>query len=255
MRRPFLLVQLSDPHIGGEWAPGADSVAGLEATVAAVRALPQPPDAVVVTGDLADHAADAEYEVVREMLASIGAPFHVLPGNHDDRRALHRHFGVPGGDGEPVQYAVDLGPLRLLVLDSTRPGEDSGALDGGRLEWLDAELAAAPDVPTLLALHHPPLVTGLPAWDDMAPAHRSALGELVARHAQVRRIACGHLHGVMTGELGGAPVVVAPSTYVQALPDFDSGKIELAVAPAGFAVHAVLDGEIVSHVESVRLPA
>ncbi len=54
-------------------------------------------------------------------MAPLDAPLYVLAGNHDDRRALHRHFGVPGADGEPVQYAVDLGALRLVVLDSTRP--------------------------------------------------------------------------------------------------------------------------------------
>jgi 3',5'-cyclic AMP phosphodiesterase CpdA len=84
-------------------------------------------------------------------------PLYVLAGNHDDRGALHRHFGVPGADGEPVQYSADLGPLRLVVLDTTRPGEDAGELDAERLGWLDRELAAAPDLPTLLAMHHPPL--------------------------------------------------------------------------------------------------
>jgi 3',5'-cyclic-AMP phosphodiesterase len=61
-------------------------------------------------------------------------------------------LGVPGADGDPVQYSVDLGPLRLVVLDTTRPGEDPGALDAERLGWLDAELATAPQSPTLLAM-------------------------------------------------------------------------------------------------------
>jgi len=99
------------------------------------------PDAVLVSGDLADNATDAEYERVRELLAPLRAALYVLPGNHDDRRALRRHFGVPGADGDPVQYAVDLGSLRLVVLDTTRPGEDPGALDAERLGWLDAELS------------------------------------------------------------------------------------------------------------------
>jgi 3',5'-cyclic AMP phosphodiesterase CpdA len=84
---------------------------------------------VLLSGDLADHATDEEYEQLRELVAPLGAPLYVLPGNHDDRRALHRNFGVPGGDGEPVRYSVVLGPLRLVVLDTTRPGEDSGALE------------------------------------------------------------------------------------------------------------------------------
>jgi Icc protein len=250
--RPFLLVQLSDPHIGAEWAEG-DPVARFAVAVESVRAMRQQPDAVLVSGDLADHAADAEYERVRELLARLDAPLYVLPGNHDDRRALHRHFGVPGAVGEPVQYSVDLGPLRLVVLDTTRPGEDPGALDGERLDWLDAELAAAPGRLTLLAMHHPPLLTGVPAWDELGlpAADRRALREVIERHRQVRRLVAGHVHRTITGDLAGCPVLTVPSTYVQARLNFGSEKIELAAEPAGFALHAVLDRELVSHVQPV----
>src|SRR6266542_6573039 len=181
MNRPFLLAQLSDPHSGADWGNG-DPVARLAAAVESVRALRPQPDAVLVSGDLADHAADAEYEQLRELLAPLRAPLYVLPGNHDDRRAMHRHFGVPGADGEPVQYAVDLGALRLVVLDTTRPGEDSGALDAERLAWLDATLVAAPEVPTLLAMHDPPFRTGSPAWDaiGLPDADRRALADVIA---------------------------------------------------------------------------
>src|SRR6266542_1358321 len=128
MARPFLLFQLSDPHIGATWADG-DPVAGLAAAVESVRRLPDDPDAGLMSGDLADNAADGEYELVRELLVQLSAPVYVLPGNHDDRDTLRRHFDLPGAMGTPVQYAVDLGPLRLVVVDSTRPGEDRGELD------------------------------------------------------------------------------------------------------------------------------
>ena len=206
MSSPFLLVQLSDPHVGADWA-GGDPVARLAAAVETVRVLRRQPDAVLVSGDLADHAADAEYEQVRELLAPLRAPLYVLPGNHDDRRALHRHFGVPGADGEPVQYAVDLGALRLVVLDTTRPGEDSGALDADRLAWLDAALEATPQVVTLLAMHHPPVSTGVPIWDalGMPVADRLGLAEVLGRHQQVRRITSGHLHRAIRPSLGAGP--------------------------------------------------
>jgi 3',5'-cyclic-AMP phosphodiesterase len=226
----------------------------LAAAVESVRAVRPQPDAVLLSGDLADHATDEEYEQVRDLLAPLRAPLYVLPGNHDDRRALHRHFGVPAGDGEPVRYSVDLGPLRLVVLDTKRPGEDSGALEGDQLEWLDAELAAAPGHLTLLAMHHPPLVIGVPAWDEigLAAADRRALREVIERHGQVRRLACGHFHLAMTGELAGRSVLVAPSTYVQARLDFYAEEVELTAEHAGFALHAVVDGDLISHVQTVH---
>jgi Icc protein len=251
--RPFLLAQLSDPHIGADWADG-DPVAGLAAAVETVRAMRVQPDAVLVSGDLGDHAADGEYDQVRELLGLLERPFYVLPGNHDDRGALRRHFGVPGTAGEPVQYAVDLGPLRLVVLDTTRPGEDPGELDAGRLEWLDAELAAAAEVPTLLAMHHPPLATGISVWDALAlpAADRLALGQVVERHAHVRRLVTGHVHHVISGSLAGRPVLTVPSTYVQARLNFAAQELELSDEPAGFVLHAVVDGEVISHLQPVH---
>jgi Icc protein len=251
MSSPFRLVQLSDPHIGADWAEG-DPTARLAAAVESVRALGQP-DAVLVSGDLADHGSDGEYDVVRELLAPLRAPVHVVAGNHDDRAVLRRHFDLPGTDGEPVQYSSDLGSLRLVVVDTTIPGEDPGALDSGRLEWLDAELAAAPEAPTVVAMHHPPILTGSRVWDDLGLplADRVGLRDVIARHRHVRRVVAGHVHRAMIGELAGTPMLTVPSTYVQARLNFDSQELELTPDPAGFGVHVVVDGGLTSHVEPV----
>jgi len=252
MSRPFLLVQLSDPHVGATWGVG-DPVAGLRAAVESVRRLPDAPDAVLMSGDLADNALDDEYRIVLDLLGQLGAPFYVLPGNHDDRDALRRNFDLPGAMGTPVQYAADLGPLRLVVLDSTRPGEVPGDLDADRLSWLDAELAREPDRVTMLALHHPPVSTGIAAWDEMglAGAARTALGDVLSRHPQVRRIVAGHIHRTMTAELAGRAVLTVPSTYVQTRLSFESEEVEFAAEPPGFAVHALTDEGLASHVQPV----
>jgi Icc protein len=248
----FLLVQLSDPHIGATWA-GGDAVAGLTATVDAVRGLPDRPDAVLISGDLADHATADEYAIVRECVARLDAPVYVLPGNHDDRDTLRSCFDLPGPMGTPIQYAVDIGPLRLVVLDSTRPGEDRGELDRERLAWLDSELTAAPDRPTVVAMHHPPLLTGSSAWDELGlpSADRAALAEIVARHPQVLRIVAGHLHQTIAAELGHRAVLAVPSTYAQARLDLSSDEIYFSDEPPAFAVHVLTGGELASHVQPV----
>jgi Icc protein len=252
MSEPFLVVQLSDPHIGATWGVG-DSVAGLTAAVESVRRLPDAPDAVLLSGDLADNATDREYEIVRDLLARLGAPVHVVPGNHDDRDTLRRNFDLPGAVGTPVQYAVDLGPARLVVLDSTRPGAVSGELDAERVSWLEAELAREPDQVTLLALHHPPVSTGIEAWDELGlpVADRGALAGVLRRHAQVRRVLAGHIHRTMAAELAGCPVLTVPSTYVQTRLSFNSVHVHFASEPAAFGVHALLDGQFASHIQPV----
>lgn len=251
------MVQLSDPHVGAEWGGDIDPVARLAEAVTAVCALEPSPDAVLISGDLADNAADAEYEQVRELVARIDAPLYVLPGNHDDRAALRRHFGLPGEGDRPLQYAVELGPLRLVVLDTKRPGEDRGELDADRRAWLEEALAEAPETPTMLALHHPPVTTGIAPVDEigLAPHDQRALGDVVARHPQVRRVVGGHLHLTVAGELRGRSVLAAPSTYVQARLEFDVEEVSLSAEPPGFVAHTFVNGELVSHVRAVQSSA
>jgi len=249
---PFVVLQITDTHIGGDWG-GEDPVAGLAAVIDEVLRLPDRPDAVLLTGDLTEHGAAAEYATVRELTSAIAAPLHVLPGNHDDRATLRAQFGLRGSGAEPIHYAVDLGPLRLLALDTSIPGSAAGALDADQLAWLDAELAGAPSQPTLLALHHPPFVTGIAPWDEigLAQADRGALGALLEGHPQVRRLVAGHVHQILAGSLAGRPVLTAPSTYVQARLDFTATELELVPGARGFALHAVVDGEITSFVRTL----
>ncbi|HEY2317662.1 MAG TPA: phosphodiesterase [Solirubrobacteraceae bacterium] len=249
---PFLVLQISDTHIGGNWGDGGDPIAGLREVVDEVLRLPNRPDAVLLTGDLAEHGAADEYATVRELTSAIPAPLHVLPGNHDDRAALRAQFELPGSGSEAIHYAADLGPLRLLALDTSIPGRAGGALGGDQLAWLDAELAGAPAQPTLLALHHPPIATGIAPWDEigLAPADRAGLAGVLEDHPQVRRLVAGHVHQIITGALAGRPVLTIPSTYVQARLDFTATELELAPGPRGFALHALVDGEIVSYVRT-----
>lgn len=251
----FLLAQLSDPHIGAEWggAGGPEPVENLRRAVAAVGELPNRPDAVLLSGDLTQNGTAEEYATVRELLAPLGPGVHPIPGNHDVRAPLREAFGLPGEGGEPVSYAVDLGPLRLIALDSTIPDGEAGALDEGRLEWLGAELARAPEQPTVIAMHHPPLLTGIPAFDDLAlsDSGREGLAALLGDHPQVLRIVAGHVHRTIVTELAGRAVLTVPSTYMQAELAFGSDELAMVDAPAGFAVHALDSGTLVSHLETI----
>lgn len=253
MAGPVLLAQLSDLHIGAN-ENGFDPVPHLEAVVEAVWSLPNRPDAVLVSGDLTDDGAESGYEVARELLERLDAPLHVLPGNHDDRALIRQAFDLPGEGDDPVRYSVDAGELRLVVFDSNVPGQDPGRYDPEQLRWLDAELGTDPERPTLLALHHPPLVTGIEEWDgiNLEPGQLPLLAEVVARHPQLRAIVGGHLHRVAASALAGVPVLAVPSAYLQARPDFETEGVELVPHP-GFALHVLRDGKLASQVESVPL--
>ncbi len=128
---------------------------------------------------------------------------------------------------------------------------DIWQLDDIRLTLLEAELATAPEQPTILALHHPPLHTGLPPFDAICldANERSALARVLAGHPQVLRVLAGHVHRIVVGDLAGRPVLTVPSTYVQARLDFAATDFGVNDDPPGFAVHAFENGQLTSHIQ------
>jgi 3',5'-cyclic-AMP phosphodiesterase len=253
LARAFLLAQISDPHLGEPAIAGVKPKKSLREVIAAIEGLPNRVDAILVSGDLAEHAAPEEYRLAAELIGRLGVPFYVLPGNHDDRATMREIFALPGSAEEPLDYAVDLGPLRLVVLDSTIPGEDRGGFEPEQLRWLDTELATAPGQPTILAMHQPPLATAVADWNNvnMHLPERRALAAVIEGHPQVRAIVGGHLHRMTASSLAGRPVVVAPSTFVQARPNFEAETVKLKGLSRGFVLHALLGDELSSQFEIV----
>jgi 3',5'-cyclic-AMP phosphodiesterase len=239
-RSPTTLVQLSDLHLrAGERASGAAE--RLRHAVERVAALQPRPVAVLLSGDLADEPSSAAYQQAHELLAPLELPLHAIPGNHDDRDLLRARFGPsPASAGAPVHFAVQCGDLRLVGVDSTRPGHEAGALDNSQLSWLDQALGQQPHTPTLLALHHPPVLTGVRSMDAIALAgeDRIALELLLERHPQVQAITCGHVHTTMTTAFAGRPLLICPSTNSALRLDLRArDDIPFAVShqPLGFA--------------------
>ena len=88
MARPFILAQISDPHLGEPPIAGVKPKKSLREVLAAIEALPNPVDAILVSGDLAEHAKPKEYALARELIGGLGVPVQVLPGNKDDRATM-----------------------------------------------------------------------------------------------------------------------------------------------------------------------
>lgn len=245
-----LLAQISDPHVDLN-AGDPDSSAGLEAAVRGVLELKPLPDAVIVTGDLANGPSANEYERVRELLAPLPMAVHVIPGNHDDPSALHQHFPLAGAGEGDYRYSTTVDSLRIVACDTTVAGSDGGSLGSERLAWLEAELAAEPETPTVVAMHHPPLLTGISLMDEIVlpRSDRDALGGLFSRNRQVRAAIAGHVHRAAFWTLGSCGVITCPSTWLQAPLEIPGGRLTLVDEPAAFALHALLGAEFVSHIQ------
>jgi 3',5'-cyclic-AMP phosphodiesterase len=236
-----LLAHLSDPHLPAG-ALAAGPARALHTALGRAAALDV--DAVIITGDLVDHGEPAEYAVLREVLGeaarSTRAPVLLAAGNHDDGDALVAAFGGTAhlGGGASARYAVDLPGARLLVLDSSVRGQGAGRLGEEQLAWLSDELGTHPDLPALVALHHPPTPVGIPFLDGMGLEDADALAVVVGTHPQVVRVLAGHVHRTTTAAFAGTVAVTAPSTWRASALDLTSpGRMGYLDEPAGLLLH------------------
>lgn len=239
----MLLAQITDLHIkprGRLAYRKVDTAQCLETAVRALLALPQAPDAILVTGDLVDAGRPEEYGLLREILSSIDLPLFLMPGNHDARAPLraafpeHRYLGSDGH----IHYAVEEFPLRLLALDSLVDGQGGGRLGAAQLDWLDRRLAEQPDRPTLVAVHHPPFATGIGHMDRIGLTDAAGLAAVIRRHGQVERVLSGHLHRAIQTRFAGTLASTAPSTaHSVALDIRPDAPSAFSLEPPGYQLH------------------
>ncbi|MGW3408497.1 phosphodiesterase [Streptomyces sp. NPDC000888] len=216
-------------------------------------ALPGRVDALLVTGDIADHGSEAEYEEAARVLGlrDSATPFPVLtcPGNHDSRAPYHKVLlGEPAADG-PVNSVHVFDDAAVLMCDSSIPGRDEGELDEETYAWIEAtldELNGA--VPALLAFHHPPVALHHPLPDAYQLRRPGSLAALLERRPEVAGLITGHAHTPAATSFAGRPLVVGPGvTWTLRLPWEGEGAADRD-APPGFAFHVLDDeGRLTSH--------
>jgi 3',5'-cyclic AMP phosphodiesterase CpdA len=262
MTAPTVLVQLSDVHLvepGRLLQDRIDTPALLAQAVASVGKLQPAATAVLITGDLVDRGSAAEYQHLRALLAPLPCPVYLMPGNHDDIATLRQVFAEqptlqPAADapglGAHVLFSLDLPGLRVVALDTVVPGQEHGMLCNDRLDWLERTLAAAPGLPTIVAMHHPPFATGIGYMDRMGLRQGAdALDALLRRHPQVERLVCGHLHRSIQCRFGGTVAMTAPSTAQQIALDLrPRAPLAWRLEPPGFALHVMLGRSLVTHI-------
>ena len=253
----MILCQISDLHIKPErkLAYGVvDTATMLERCVADIGRLPQRPDAVIATGDLVDGGTAAEYALLRELLSPLTMPLYLMPGNHDERQALRQVFNdhhYLQSTSAFIQYVVDDSPLRLIALDTVIPGQSGGTLCDERLAWLQRALAES-DKPTVVALHHPPFVTGIGHMDDVGLDSSTNLQRIIARHPYVERVIAGHLHRPITVRFGGTIASTCPSPAHQVVLDLaPDAAVRFIMEPPAFQLHWWDGRQLVTHTEYV----
>ena len=235
----FVVAHLSDCHIGAtDQAP-----VRLRRALDHLAACAPRPDVALLSGDVADHGLDVEYEVAAEVLSTITVPLVVCPGNHDVRARFVQHLG-------PAESVVDVAGYRLVALNSlvdAPEGEriDRGELTEDSLRLLDEALTAGR--PTFVGMHHPPVNLHVDLMDPIKLSKAEGLADVLARHNNVIAVLVGHAHTMATTAFARVPVLVGGglistvTTDAEDLPPIDYAQ------PPSIALHVVEDDHLVTH--------
>ncbi|WP_432014164.1 metallophosphoesterase [Streptomyces cucumeris] len=240
----MLFAQISDLHLDGSERASRRAARVMDH----LRGLPRPVDALLVTGDIADHGEEGEYE---EAAALFDAPFPVLtcPGNHDVRGAYRKALLGEAPSAEPVNSLHRFDDAAILMCDATIPGRDEGRLAPETLAWMDRSLTELGGrLPVLIAFHQPPAPVHHPLPDGSMLERPGELAALLRSHPEVAAVLTGHAHIAAVTTFADRPLIVGPAvTWTLRLP-WEGGRPADRDQPPGLAYHVLEpDGRMTTH--------
>ena len=211
------IAHLTDVHFGA-----TDPVV-VDGLVAELRA--DPPDLVVISGDLTMGARRWEFRAARAFMARLPAPTLAVPGNHDiTPYHLMERFVAPyarwrqeiAPETEPTWTDARVAVVGLNTARRFGPHLDwsRGRVTRSRLDRLLRQLDGLPaGLTRIVVAHHPLLPPEGETSPQIAGGARRALAEF-ARHG-VRLVLAGHLHRAYArlsapegGMPAGAPLIL-----------------------------------------------
>lgn len=222
-RPEHFLLHVSDTHFVGDGLlyGAVDVEAHLTDLLAQFEQTHARPEAIVVTGDLADSGDPAAYRrlrgIVEPIAVRLGAQVIWVMGNHDTRATVRVCLLDEEPSADPIDRVHWLGGLRVISLDTSVPGRHHGALTDRQLAALADELSARAPEGTILAMHHPPVPSVLDLAVLVELQDQQRLADVLVG-TDVRTILAGHLHYSTTATFAGISVSVASaSCYTQDL--------------------------------------
>lgn len=254
-----VFVQLSDLHIR---QPGQltyrriDTADYLKKAVKSINNRKEKISAVVITGDLVDFGRIEEYEHLAQLLEPLSMPVYLLAGNHDHAVHLrevfssHTYLGTQG----PIQYCIDVGAICLIAVDTSVTNASHGELTDEKLQWLSQTLEQNKDRQVVVAMHHPPFLTGIDHMDQQnLKVGNASFKQLIAQYKNIQHILCGHVHRPVSIQFEHTVASIAPSPAHQVALDLTpDGPSRWLLEPGAYRVITAIPGQsIVNHLAYV----
>lgn len=255
----MLIAQITDIHLGFDPDnPVEFNRKRLDQVLRHLNDGPNRPDLLIATGDLTEHGDVASYRRLANALSVCTFPVHMCLGNHDIRANFSAQFPEVPAVGGFVQYVLEMGAVRIVMLDTLEEGRHGGAFCETRAEWLRTKLAEDRSTPTVIVMHHPPVEVGI-AWMNTHPeeAWVSNFARAIRDAPNLKGIICGHVHRSITVPWQGTAVAICSSTAPQVTLDLnpidpekpDNRPMIIADQPA-YALHFWNGRELVTHFDS-----
>ena len=241
----MIIAQLSDIHADGS-EKALDRLDKVLDWLA-----PLEPDALIVSGDLAEAEQHQSYKEVRARLERVECPYAVVPGNVDDRGGMREAFGdrFDWPEDGPLNSALSVSGVRMIGLDVTVPGAHHGDA-GPILPWLEQQLGSGGS-PALIFMHQHPFHCGIDNKDRNKCRNEEALSDVIGRASDVvLGVTCGHVHRPMFTRFAGLPASMSPSVTKANKLRLD-GKEPSISDPPGLLIHHISEGRLVTHVVMV----
>jgi 3',5'-cyclic-AMP phosphodiesterase len=249
---PLLIAQITDSHLFADESQtllGIPTARSLQAVLSQLIALEPQPDLLLITGDLSQDETPESYQQLQQLVAPLNLPTYWVRGNHDQLPDIEQFLNHPPLS---AQKQFQQGGWNFLLLNSAVLGKVYGQLSPETLNWLEQQLQAQPDLPTLIALHHPPVPIESNWMDDISLHHADELMAVLDRHPQVKLVLFGHIHQAFAAERRGIHYLGAPSTCVQFKPKHQEFAVDQE-KPGFRLIWLYPDGRFNSRVERVAL--
>jgi hypothetical protein len=202
------------------------------------------PEFVITLGDNIHNAGEWEnFKVLVDCVQPLRMPLYLLMGNHDHAPPADTFATNPIKNLEfanfvwaqkqingldLVVYSFDAGDWHFVLF--SEPGLIGYGVDAylakhpEYLVWLDADLQANQDRPTMFFTHHPVLPVGNAKFDLYGPGavQRRQLVEILTRYGNVKYAFFGHVHNTVASvpliswRYQGAAFIVMPNSAVTA---------------------------------------
>lgn len=225
----MLIAQITDLHIGFD-GPGDndENTNRFKDVLRWVDSLTKRPDIIVLTGDLVESGEARDYKKLKAIASALNVPVYMGMGNHDRRAAFLSVFDESPHHHGFIQFATQHDDLRIIMIDTLEEGQHGGGFCEGRAQWLDKTLSEKPDMPTLIAMHHPPIETQIP-WmtSDRDAPWVMRFKSVVSKHSQIIHIMSGHIHRPIYKRFSHTTVSVSPATAPQV--KFETAEMDLDV--------------------------